>query len=168
MLAIQGVRMSSRTIVAAKRFALFLAAGPLLAAGCGSDSTMSPPKLRPGEETCAHCLMIISEGRFAAALAARDGRVAKFDDTGCLLEYLPTLPEPAERVWIGNSVNGEWIDAESAWIVRSDAIATPMASGLAAFATREEAERKAKELKTDVRRSDAPSRRRHGTLAAGG
>src|SRR5512139_683025 len=40
------------------------------------------------KEPCAHCRMHIGDPRFAAQLQAADGRVASFDDPGCLFAYV--------------------------------------------------------------------------------
>ena len=53
------------------RPAAVLAAGLILASGCGRRSDTGPPELHYGQDVCAACNMIVSEERFAAAVVAR-------------------------------------------------------------------------------------------------
>src|SRR5262245_16948176 len=60
-------------------------AGAALLGGCERASTDSPPAIAYGRDECAHCGMIISDDRFAAALIVRDGAQSHpllFDDIG--------------------------------------------------------------------------------------
>ena len=83
--------------------------------------------------------MIISEEKFAAAIVTA-GTMARFDDTGCMVEYMRVQPAAPEEVWVHDHASGGWIAAEPAWFVRDPKGATPMGSGLVAFASRTEAE----------------------------
>ena len=116
------------------------AAAFLLLAGCGGEPAGGPPEIQYGLEECGYCRMIISEEKFATAIEA-DGTTIKFDDTGCMVDYLrerSTTPG-TEGVWVHDHATGGWIDADLAWFVRDPRGTTPMGSGLVAFESRQAA-----------------------------
>ena len=122
--------------------------------GCGGDNDSSAPKIRFGEEVCVHCRMIISDNRFAAALTTDDGQTLRFDDTGCLLEYRAAHSDPIQRYWVSDYTSADWLDAEQAMFVKSDDLVTPMASGIAALSTADEARRVAEPMRGTILRFD--------------
>lgn len=123
---------------------LMFGLGLLALAACGRAPAWppEPAQLRLGEEACAVCRMIVSDGRFATQRVARDGEVAFFDDLGCL------LGRPAsERDPLGTFVRAfdreAWVPGEQGFVMRDPGLASPMGHGLAVFATREAAEAEA-------------------------
>lgn len=112
----------------------------LVLAGCGGEPAGGPPEIQYGLEECGHCRMIISEEKFAAASVDASDTVTRFDDLGCMVEYLGQQPTPPRRVWVHDHATGDWIAGETAWFVRDPRGATPMASGLVAFASWPDAE----------------------------
>lgn len=113
--------------------------GILAAAGCGENPDRGPVTIALGEDACDHCRMIISEAAFAAEARYGPGPVEKFDDIGCLGKRLSNGAAPVEA-WVTDRATGMWIDAPTAYYVQGDGLQTPMASGLAAFASRAAAE----------------------------
>lgn len=114
-------------------------------AGCARRNTVPlPPNIRYGYDTCAWCGMIIDNPHFAAALAYnRNGapHEARFDDIGCMLSWQHTHGKThILKAWVKNYATKKWIAAQQARFVHSAAIITPMASGIAAGATAEQAE----------------------------
>lgn len=123
--------------------------------GCAEQRTDRPPVVRYGESTCVDCDMIISDERFASATMVRDerGGVASllFDDIGDQIRYEREHPElKIEARWVHDYGTKAWLVAERAWYVKAEALHTPMASGIAAFDKREDAEAMAKEFAGDV------------------
>lgn len=104
----------------------------LLAAGCGSGE-VRPVDIYP-EDLCAACRMAISDERFAAELIAPDGEAYKFDDLGCLWKFRKGEggAHPA-AIFVKDFETKEWVPYARATIVTGD-VATPMASGMVAFA----------------------------------
>lgn len=101
--------------------------------GCGVDPGQ-PPSIRYGEEACAHCRMIISDDRFAAALVTTRGDTRKFDDIGCLVDHeAGQRPPPATTYWVRDFAGGDWLDARAATYVQSAKIHSPMGYGLRAL-----------------------------------
>jgi len=101
--------------------------------GCGADLDR-PPTVRYGEEACAHCRMIISDDRFAAAIVTRGGESLKFDDVGCLVQREADQSTPPGSIyWVRDFDGGGWLDARSASYVRSAKVNSPMGYGLTAL-----------------------------------
>lgn len=100
------------------------------------------------KDTCEHCKMKISEGHFASELKTKKGRVYKFDDIYCLIEYKKENPdvEIAEHFVHYFPGENELIPAESAFYVNSKELKSPMAGNMAAFKTDDEANKYAVQL----------------------
>lgn len=95
------------------------------------------PEVKLGKQQCARCGMVIADGRFAAAWRDADGKARVFDDPGCmLLDQLELAPAEGTQFWVADYRDETFIDATLAAYVVSGAIRSPMAYGIAAFATR--------------------------------
>ncbi len=127
-----------------------LIAALLAAVGCVGDG---PPTVRYGREECARCRMIVNDDRFAAAAVTAAGEAHKFDEVGCLIDYLADHPDAA-RLWVRGYRSGTWLDAKQAYFAYGPKLQTPMGAGLAAAATREEADALAAEWGGRVLRFD--------------
>lgn len=102
----------------------------LMVMGCQADQK---PQAIEAHDVCAACKMAISQPRYAAQAVDKEGNAYKFDDIGCMLRYLRQHQLPRTRIYVMDYAAQEWLEAESAIFVRSEAIESPMASGLAAF-----------------------------------
>ncbi len=105
------------------------------------NSGDGPPNISYGSDTCAHCQMVISDPRFAAAWRDANGKPARFDDIGCMVGMYQEMP-PAEGAtfWVHSYLDESTLSALDATFVVSDKILTPMAYGIAAAATPTEAD----------------------------
>lgn len=111
----------------------------LVAAACGSGEPRPVP-LVLDEDACSFCRMAISQRELAAEAVTRGGRVERFDDIGCLLDWRHEHEVPdGTAFFVVDFETGDWLDATEAVYLRSRAIPTPMGSGLLAFASREAA-----------------------------
>ncbi|HHW84862.1 MAG TPA: hypothetical protein GX400_01470 [Chloroflexi bacterium] len=124
---------------------LLLMALAMLAACAGGPTTPEPAKIRFGETICTECGMIISQPKYASsfAYAESEGRFKSlpFDDIGDMLAYMRKHSDLIPvGVWVHDYISEEWIDAERAYFVHSDAIKSPMGHGIAAFADKSAAE----------------------------
>lgn len=110
--------------------------GALLAlAACAGPGGDQPPDMQYGLDECAHCRMIVSEARHAAALVYADGRTLRFDDLGCLVGHLEgTAVEPDARFWV-HDADGRWLDARVALYRHGLDETTPMGYGFVALRT---------------------------------
>lgn len=102
----------------------------LLALACRADQR---PQAIEAHDACAACRMAISQPQYAAQVVDKDGNAYKFDDIGCMLRYLKEHTMAQQRLYVMDYVNRQWLEAEGAVFVRSDAIRSPMTGGLAAF-----------------------------------
>jgi len=121
--------------------------------GCSRNEGTAPPKVHYGEDVCALCAMIVSDERFAAAIVApADGErfVALYDDIGDMLVHDEAMSRTGAVMWVHDFDTSEWINAHDAHYCAQSALVTPMASGIAAFTTREAAQRVATEYSGTV------------------
>lgn len=120
---------------------------------CGGDLD-GPPTVVPDASVCVECGMIISDLRYATALVVRDergGEAVLFDDLGDQLIWEREHPErEVLQRWVRDHGTEVWLAGERATYVRAADLRTPMASGLAAFATRAAADALAEELGGEV------------------
>ena len=104
-----------------------------------------PPVIEVDRSACAHCGMLISEPRFAAAYRLAP-ETQLFDDIGCLLDALPKEADRSSiRFWFHDVNTAEWIDGSRAVFIQSARLRTPMAGGVVAYSDRAAAERGAAE-----------------------
>jgi len=116
-------------------------------AGCQQKpSAVTPPNIQYGQTPCEGCGMIVSDQRFAAAMIIEmpDGerRPAAFDDIGCMLDYEREHRDGTVLArFVKDVTTGQWLPAEKANFIRGKSIQSPMASGIAATATPQAAEK---------------------------
>lgn len=113
----------------------------LMTAACSSGPDLeNPPELRYGEETCARCLMIINEARYAASYVTGTGEVRYFDDIGEMFSFVTETPENVVVFWVHDYDTEEWIKGQDAHYVAADGLRTPMGFDIVAVSTEERAE----------------------------
>ena len=119
----------------------FFISTTMLFACQGKSNEPQPPEIVYGQDVCELCGMIISEGRFAAAILLTDGRSLIFDEIGDMLVYQMDHPEAQVKAWFVHDYPSEaWIRGETAYFVKSASLKTPMAGGIAAFEKMDAAE----------------------------
>lgn len=102
-------------------------------------------------DKCSHCAMPIADAKLGAELITEKGRVYKFDDLLCLLQYKKANPEPKPKsFFVADYETGELIDASKATYVSHASIKTAMQGNTAAFASKQAAQNFAAKLKTLV------------------
>ena len=125
-----------------------------------------PAPLDPAIDACAQCKMSVKDSGYAAEVIAADGRVYKFDDIGCLLNYLSANPSvKAAARYVQDSSTHAWVALEKAYYVVSKEVPTPMSYGIHAFASKAAASSFAKARKeaakvvalADLKVESAPS-----------
>lgn len=109
--------------------------------GCGAPA---PKDIRYAEELCDYCHMTIVDPAFAGQLVTRTGKVFVFDDVAGLAAFARENhldPADVHGLWANLYLHPDHrIEVEQAVFLRSDGIRSPMSSGLAAFASRAEAD----------------------------
>ena len=139
-----------------KLFGAFILSGCIVAtvmlASC-QKRAMAPVAIE-ANDMCSFCRMSISEQRYAAELINSDGEAFKFDDIGCLANFIKQKRDNASigATFVMDFERREWLTAESAWLVRSSEFKTPMNGGVVAF--------------KDQSSADAALAKYHGTLVS--
>ena len=121
------------------RRASFLIISVTVFANCQKPAD-GPIALAP-EDVCAYCKMAISEKRYAAEFIDSEGQASKFDDIGCMGNFIKSRNATAITAYFVMDFNeGKWIKADNAYYVRSDELRTPMNGGIIAFQNESDAQ----------------------------
>lgn len=103
--------------------------------------SVKPEPLQYGMDACYACKMTMMDNKYGAELVTRKGKVYKFDDMNCMLNFYHSEYESTEdftHILVIDFANPEkFIDAQHALYIKSANIRTPMASGIAAFENEE-------------------------------
>lgn len=121
---------------------------------CGESPLSGPPPTQLGQDACAECDMTVREDRYSCGAVVRKGEVrshVSFDDIGCMLDHARFHPE-LEWVeeYVRDAVTGRWVEASKASYVVSEQVATPMASGISAYAEKADADAAGKKVSAAV------------------
>jgi copper chaperone NosL len=102
---------------------------------CSSE----PEPLRYGTDACHTCKMTLMDKKFGAELVTAKGKVYKFDDVNCMVNFINSgyLEDETlvHKLIVDYSQPEKLIPAEQAFYLKSDQIRSPMASQIAAFET---------------------------------
>jgi len=133
---------------------LVLIAVALLLAAC-QEPPVKPVDIRE-QDVCARCKMPIADVRYAAELIDKAGAPHKFDEIGCMVNYIK-LKHPS-RDFRGTFVmdydQKQWLKSDEAFFVRSEQIRTPMSGGIVAFREKGRADAVASQFQAQVLKFD--------------
>ena len=120
-----------------------LIVGVAVFANC-QKRTVEPVAIAP-EDMCSYCKMALSEKQYAAELIDGEGQPFKFDDIGCMLNFVKkrSVNVSASSFFVMDFDEREWIKADDAYYVRSSDLTTPMNGGIIAFKDRSPAQQAA-------------------------
>lgn len=109
---------------------------------CGKKEA-EPIKLNV--DGCEFCKMKIADGKFGAEGVTTKGRVYKFDDMHCMVNYQKENPNPKIQSFYIHDFNQNniLIPAETAFYVKGGTINSPMRGNTIAVSTSEEAKQMA-------------------------
>lgn len=106
---------------------------PLFIYGCSSG----PQPINFGKDDCVACKMTIIDKKFGAEIVSTKGKVFKFDDVICMIQYLNsgvvTAKEISKKLVIDYQSENSFIDVEQATFFVSDELHSPMNGNAAAF-----------------------------------
>ena len=101
--------------------------------------SIDPQPLQYGKDGCHTCKMTLMDKKFGAEIVTQKGKVYKFDDVNCMLNFLNSryLEDEmlAHKLIVDYSQPEKLIPADQAFYLKSDEIRSPMASQVAAFET---------------------------------
>jgi copper chaperone NosL len=109
------------------KIAVLISVGVFIAC-CGKQQD-TPPEITVDRSECARCKMLISDGRYAAALKVEE-KYLLFDDIGCMLSYARDKKiTPDRALWVRDHNTDSWISAEQASFYLQNTPQTPMEYG---------------------------------------
>lgn len=96
------------------------------------------------KDICDHCKMTISDLKFGGELVTKKGKIYKFDDAKCQQAFLKAGTVKSDNIGteylLNHAGNGELLETNKAFLLRSTEFRSPMGGDLAAFKTKEDAE----------------------------
>lgn len=105
---------------------------------------VEPEPLQYGQDACHTCKMTLMDKKFGAELVTKKGKVYKFDDVNCMLNFYNSgdiVPEEfSHKLVVDFSQPANLIEAADAFYLKSSEIKSPMASHVAAFGKKESME----------------------------
>ncbi|CUA80249.1 nitrous oxide reductase accessory protein NosL [Anoxybacillus suryakundensis] len=107
---------------------------------CGGTKTYEPEEINPDIDVCVICNMSITAEPYATEIVLKDGTVHKFDDIGCMIEWMNEQNgEDIAKKYVRDVTNGKWIELEQAVYVYNPNYWTPMNYGVVSFANEKNA-----------------------------
>lgn len=112
----------------------------ILLSGCGKESIQAVP-IEDGIDICQVCNMGIANDSFATEAILTNGRVYKFDDIGCMYDWLKEQnPSDIEAKFVRDHHTSTWVPLEQAVFAFDPAYHTPMGYGIFSFQNKKQAE----------------------------
>jgi copper chaperone NosL len=95
---------------------------------------VEPVALVP-EDMCSYCRMAISEKQYAAEMIDGEGQPFKFDDIGCMLNFVKkqSVSVSSSSFFVMDFEQRQWLKADDAYYVRSSELTSPLSGGIIAF-----------------------------------
>ena len=108
-----------------------------------SCTTKEADPIKLNSDGCDFCKMKIADGKFGAELITTKGRIYKFDDMHCMINYhKENLTTNIQSFYIHDfNQNNVLIPAENAFYVKGGEISSPMRGNIIAVKTEEEAKK---------------------------
>lgn len=105
----------------------------LVVSSCKTDSE----PINYGHDECDFCRMQITDNRYGSEIVTDKGKVFKFDEVGCMIEYAMVknfIGDANQKFLVTDFATPEsFIDASSAFYVQNDNFRSPMGSNVMAF-----------------------------------
>lgn len=124
---------------------LFITLGSVWLVAC----EVKPEPLAYGKDACHSCKMTLVDKKFGAEVVTKKGKVYKFDDVNCLINFYNSDQEPRENVEFLLVIDfdsvSHFINAKAGFYAKSPMIKSPMGSQVAAFSTKEQFKMRNKE-----------------------
>ncbi len=116
--------------------------------------SVKPEPLVLGKDACYACKMTLVDGRFGGEIVTKKGKVYKFDDLTCMVNFSKSGYEPKENIALQLVIDyahqGNLIDVQKTSYCKSEQIKSPMAGQAAAFEKKEDLEKFNSEWKGTV------------------
>ncbi|MCU0357058.1 MAG: nitrous oxide reductase accessory protein NosL [Cyclobacteriaceae bacterium] len=113
----------------------------LVLTGLATACRVEPEPIVYGTDNCHVCKMTMMDKRFGAEVVTRKGKVYKFDDVNCMMDFLHSgflqEQEIKYRLVADYAQPDKLVPADEAFYIKSAEIRSPMASQVAAFGSEE-------------------------------
>lgn len=110
-----------------------------------SSCTAKPEPFVAGKDECYVCKMGMADFRFGGEVITKKGKIYKFDDAGCMINFLKSgnleEKEIAQRVMMNYEKPNEFINIKDTWFLVSPQLKSPMNSNAAGFTDKAAAEK---------------------------
>ena len=115
-------------------------------------SNVEPEKIKYNYDQCESCKMSISDTRFACEFLTEKGRAYKFDDISCMSSFaMANIKMKVKSYYINDYLNTkELIPIEQLIFIKSESINSPMAGNIAAFISKDSADKYTAELSAEL------------------
>lgn len=104
-----------------------------------------PEPIRYGKDACHLCKMTLMDKRFGAEILTKKGKVYKFDDLNCLVNFLKNKTVAEDQIAMKLAVdftNSNFVEIEKAFFYQSSvSFRSPMRADVATFADKRMAEK---------------------------
>lgn len=108
-----------------------------LGLGFFTQCSAQPEPIKFGKDNCHHCKMTLMDTKFGAEILTKKGKVFKFDDVNCVVNFLNTnelkQSEIAQTLVVDFKKTKELVSIEKLFFLQSPKLRTPMSSNIAAF-----------------------------------
>jgi copper chaperone NosL len=98
---------------------------------------VSPQPIKVGTDACSFCKMSVADKHFGAELITKKGKIYKFDDLQCMIGFLKdkTIQTgDVEKMYVVDyQAPYGLIDLETAFLLKSEKLRSPMGSNIAGF-----------------------------------
>lgn len=99
-----------------------------------TETTYEPEAIDPDNDVCDVCAMAVADDEHATQIILQNERSLKFDDLGCLYQWLDENGEDdVGAKFVRDFHTEDWILIEDATYVFGEEIETPMAYGIISF-----------------------------------
>jgi copper chaperone NosL len=143
---------NKRILAVNSRLAKVILLPLLLLSSC---SPAEPEPIKINSDHCDNCKMMISDLKFAAELVTSKGRIYKFDDLSCLLNFQKDHKIDYKLILLFDyNSPDEFEQASALYFVKSQNLKSPMGGNTAAFINLQAAENFAKENSALITRWD--------------
>lgn len=123
----------------------FIIMSILFLVSCGHAQ---PVPVKLNVDNCDHCKMTIADTKFAAELITKKGRIYKFDDIICMIDFAKTFDQIKDAKYFVTDFKStdKFIEAPNAFYIKGGNLKSPMGGNIAAFIKKEDAAANASKL----------------------
>lgn len=110
-----------------------------------TSCSSQPQPFVSGQDDCHVCKMGLADFRFGGELITKKGKVYKFDDLRCMINFLKSnsLEEKdiSKTLTMNFNKPNQFIEVKKAWFLVSPEVRSPMNSNASGYSTKDEAEK---------------------------